>query len=141
MDEYIKKAYTVAFRLTGDKKTACDLSAHAIVEVSGRKDLNKEISKDMIKFTALRVCALYLEGCVEPFFESNCNNASEIREAILGLRPECRIVIVWKDLLGYRLPELMQVTGKSITELNDELSHARTQIKKNLEMNMLQSSF
>jgi len=142
MDEFFKKIYNISFRLTGDKKTACKLSSHAILEMSGGTDLNKEISEGIIKSAALRVCVLFLKSYNELVFKNNCNDSPvEIQEAILGLKPECRIVIVWKDLLGYQLSDLMQVTGKSIKELTDELSQARMQLKKSLEVNMLQSSY
>lgn len=141
MDEYFKKIYTIAFRLTGDKKTACKLSAHAILEVSGEIDINSEISEGIIKSSALGVCALFLKSHNELCSENDFTDRSlEIQDAVLGLEPESRIIIVWKDLLGYQLSDLIQVTSKSIKELTGELSQARMQVKKSLEVNMLQSS-
>lgn len=142
MNVYFKKIYTVAFRLTGNKKAACELTAQAISNLSGKIDTNNKISDCMFKSTVLEVCSLFLQKydmCSDEFdFDNNSKDKSyEIQKALLSLNSTSRIIIVWKDFLGFQLSDLIHIINKDRTELNAELSHARIQIKQNLEIHIL----
>lgn len=59
MNVYFKKIYTIAFRLTGNKKVVYELTVQAILEQSGKTDTNDKISDCMFKSTALEVAASF----------------------------------------------------------------------------------
>jgi DNA-directed RNA polymerase specialized sigma24 family protein len=141
MNVYFKKIYTVAFRLTGNKKAAYELTAQAILEQSGKADTNDEISDCIFKSAALEVCKLFLtkcDACYDEFdFVYNSKDKTyEIQKTLLSLKPVSRIIIIWKDFLGFQLSDLTQIINKDRTGLNDELSRARMQIKHNLNMHI-----
>lgn len=142
IDVYFKKIYTVAFRLTGNKKAACELTAQAILKLSGKIDTNNKISDHIFKSAALEVCSLFWKKydvrSGVPDFDCNSNDKTyEIQKTLLSLKPVSRIIIIWKDLLSFQLSDLAHIINKDITELNDELSCARMQLKQNLGMHTL----
>jgi len=139
MNIYIKKIYTVAFRLTGNKKAAYELTSEAILKLSGKKDINDKISDCIFKSTALEVCSLFLKKyvtCSDELdfdFDNNSKDKTyEIQNTLLSLKPVSRIIIIWKDFLGFQLSDITQIINKDRTELNYELSRARMQIKHNM---------
>lgn len=137
MNVYFKKIYTIAFRLTGDKNVANDLTTQAILELSSKTDKNDKISDFIFKSTALEVCKLFLAKCDACYdeFHFDCNSKDktyEIQKTLLMLKPVSRIIIIWKDFLGFQLSDLTQIINKDRTGLNYELSHARMQIKHNM---------
>jgi len=145
-DVYFKKVYTVAFRLTGDKKAACELAVHAVIKPAGGSGMSNKISAGEFKSTALDVCRLFLErqdaysgGTISDIniFNWPKDRTSEIQRTILNLKPINRIIIIWKDILGFQLYDLLSVTNIGRNELNAGLSHARMQIKKNAGRNLL----
>ncbi|MGD9569272.1 MAG: hypothetical protein AB7V48_13355 [Sedimentibacter sp.] len=92
MNAYLKKIYKVAFRLTGNKKAACELTAQAILEQSGKTDINDKISDCIFKSTALEVCSLFLKkydiGSDEFDFDYNSKDKTyEIQKSLLSLKP------------------------------------------------------
>lgn len=142
MNVYFKKIYTVAFRLTGNKKAAYELTEQAILELSGKTNTNDKISDCMFKSTALEVCNLFLKkyDIYSDEFDLDYNSKDktyEIQKNLLSLKPMNRIIIIWKDLLSFQLSDLVHIINKDRTELNDELSRARMQIKHNLNMHIL----
>lgn len=146
MDVYFKKIYTVAFRLTGDKKIACELAMQAILKMDGKKDANNMISDCILKNTALEACRLFLEKydtCSDELnfdyhrFINSKNEIYEIQKVLSYLNSVDRIIIVWKDLLGFQLSDLEHILNKDKTELNTALSHARMLIKQNFDMQIL----
>ncbi|MGB4438519.1 MAG: hypothetical protein WBJ13_04690 [Sedimentibacter sp.] len=114
-DVYLKKVYTVAFRLTGDKKAACELAVHAVIKSAGGSGMSNNIH----------------------IFNWPKDKTSEIQRAILNLNPINRTIIIWKDILGFQLSDLLPVTNTGKNELNAGLSHARMQIKQNAGRNIL----
>lgn len=142
MNIYFKKIYTVAFRLTGNKKTACELTTQAILKLSDKIDTNSKISDYIFKSTVLEVWSLFWKKydiCSDEFdFDNNSKDKPhEIQKALLSLDAVSRIIIVWKDFLGFQLSDLIHIINKDRTELNAELSHARMQIKKSFDMHVL----
>ncbi len=137
MNVYFKKIYTVAFRLTGNRKVAYELTAQAILELSGKTDTNDKISDYIFKSTAFEVCKQFLTKCDARYdefdFDYNSKDKTyEIQKTLLSLKPVSRIIIIWKDFLNFQLSDLTQIINKDRTELNYELSHARMQIKHNM---------
>jgi len=146
MDVYFKKVYTVAFRLTGDKKAACELAVYAVIKSAGGTGMSNNISAGAFKSTALEVCRLFLEGHDTysggtisdiHIFNWPKDKTSEIQRAILNLNPINRTIIIWKDILGFQLSDLLPVTNTGRNELNAGLSHARMQIKQKAGRNLL----
>jgi len=136
---YLKKIYTVAFRLTGDKKAACELASLAILKLAGETDVNDKISDCIFKSAALEVCSLFLEKYGTCFGELNFNyqiysdlkdRANEIQKVLLKLEPVSRMLIIWKDMLGFQLSDLLLITNADINELNAGLSNARCSLSK-----------
>jgi DNA-directed RNA polymerase specialized sigma24 family protein len=137
MNVYFKKIYTVAFRLTGNEKTAYELTSEAILELSGKTDINDKITDCIFKSTALEVCSLFLKKyatCSDELdFDNNSKDKTyEIQKTLLSLNPVSRIIIVWKDFLNFQLSDLTQIINKDKTELNYELSRARMHIKNSM---------
>lgn len=142
IDVYFKKTYTAAFRLTGDKKAACELTTQAISNLSDKIDTNNIITDCIFKSTVLEVCVLFLQKydmcSVEFDFNYNSKDKSQkIQKALLSLDTVNRIIIVWRDFLSFQLSDLVHIINKDRTELNAELSNARMQVKQSLSMNIL----
>ncbi len=138
INDYFKKIYTVAFRLTGSKKSACELTEQAISSMYGKIDT--EISDCIFKSTVLELCALFLQRydgkCYDELeFDHNPKDKlHEIQKALLSLTAVSRTIIIWKDFLGFQLSDLIHIINKDRTELNTELFHARMQVKEALSM-------
>ncbi len=148
MDEYFfKKIYTIAFRLTGKENAACELATIAIVKVVKELDLNKQATSYVFKSTVLEVCKIFMEES-----DAEINNLSTntnihsftkpkdevqaLQEALLKLKPLCRITVMWKDILGFQLEEMLHIININKKELSRELSCGRRQLKGDLFENI-----
>jgi len=142
-ENFIKRIYTIAFRLTGKENTACELTTDAIVKTVKDLELDKQSASYAFKFAALEVCRMFLEES-----ETNFNNIKtldaihsftkpkdevlSLQEAFLNLKPLCRITIIWKDILGFQLDDMLPIVNINKKELRRELSCGRHQLKEEL---------
>ncbi len=138
MNEYVyyKKLYTIAFRLTGEEQAACKLI---------NKTLSLMICKDNnyppknLKLTILQMLKLYIEQ--EDLFYIALHNYSKeiintedrilkLQRALLELNPISRVLIIWKDLLGFKIDEILHIIPLTKEELYAELTRSYRVLKK-----------
>ncbi|MGD9568290.1 MAG: hypothetical protein AB7V48_08180 [Sedimentibacter sp.] len=132
LDNYFKKVYTVAFRLTGDENKAANLAYNAISSSYYTLNVGDKVDSNMLNNTAKEVCRLFLtesDKGNEIFrrFENKTFDDS-FQEALMSLNPLCRTMIVWRDVLGRNLVE-MNITKHTKQELYLELNNARRLMK------------
>lgn len=128
LDIYLKKVYTVAFRLTGDENKALSLAQNAIdMNVSNMCD---KVDSTTFAVSAMEVCRLFLEEMhhsVYSGFELG-ENMSSFQDALMCLNPLGRTAVVWRDVLGRSLDEISAM-GYNKNELYYELNRGRRSIK------------
>ncbi len=129
MELFFKKVYTVAFRLTGEVSAAAELATSAITHTI--KESNESyITANMFKTTILELVKIFLNkpctGCGD--------NLEGIQSALLKLKPINRSVIIWKDVLGYKVSDNMPVANYSCEELLRELNCGRKELKSYINL-------
>lgn len=134
INEYFKKTYTVAFRLTGDEAEACEMAFGAIKRVSAGTELSDRISFGMLQDTAEEICSIFLSEYDEnnqilKESEHSGSKAEPFQNALMALSPLSRTAIVWRDVLGFKIDD-MTAARHSGPELYSELNKARRQMKE-----------
>ncbi|HHY99890.1 MAG TPA: hypothetical protein PLV23_01485 [Sedimentibacter sp.] len=122
LQEYIKKVYTIAFRLTGDETSAGDVASLAIKrKADAIKDI---IDTSILHETAREVFSIFL---TEPdkYTGLSTHNHSPIQNQLMALEPLSRTALVWKDIMGYNIGDLEIITNCSKSELYEKLNTAR----------------
>ncbi len=124
--EYIKKIYTIAFRLTGEETTANEMATFAINK--NINNLKEEIDSSILHMTAKEVCSIFL---VEPDKYNNTsfnNQNNSVQNTLLNLEPLSRAAIVWKDIMGFNINDLVTASNCPKSELYKKLNNARKQL-------------
>jgi hypothetical protein len=130
---FIKKVYTFAFRLTGSENSACILAETAINRMVQTSDLSNNMSEDFFMCIAKDICNIYIsdpefftdEDCEEPEKKADANLLQKI---ILSLEPLNRITIIWKDVYGFSLNEIIPAVNQPYNILQQVLASTRRQI-------------
>lgn len=130
---FIKKVYAFAFRLTGSENSACILAETAINRMVQASDLNNNMSEDFFMCIAKDICNIYIsdfksftdEGCEE---HDKKADASLLQKIILSLEPLNRITIIWKDVYGFSLNEIIPAVNQPYSILQQVLASTRRQI-------------
>lgn len=135
VNEFLKKVYTVAFRLTGDEMKAGDMAIVAIKCASSGLTLSDKISDGMLQRASKEVCRLFLSEADNNIqelkrFEQNNSNTELFQNALMDLSPLSRAAIVWRDILGFKIDDMTEIHSKH--ELYSELNNARRMIRENL---------
>lgn len=137
VNEYCKKIYTVAFRLTGDENKAVDVADIAIKRALSGHKLPDKITINILQSTAKEVCKIYLfesnENDILKKFEQNNSKTGLFQNALMTLNPLSRATIIWRDVLGFNISEITEEKF-SKQQLYRELNDARKKIK---EQNLL----
>mgnify|MGYP001114666372 CR=1 FL=1 len=122
LQEYIKRVYTIAFRLTGDKTSAGDMASLAIKRKADT--LKDNIDANILNETAREVFSIFL---TEPdkYTSLSSHNHSPIQKQLMALEPLTRTALVWKDIMGYNIGDLEIITNCSKSELYEKLNMAR----------------
>ena len=124
MELYFKKVYTVAFRLTGEAKAASEIATSAITHTIKKSNEDYRITANMFQSTIQELVKIFLaEPC------TGCDDIEEIQRALLKLKPINRVVVIWKDVLGYELSDNMPAADYSCEELLWELNCGRKELK------------
>lgn len=125
MELFYKKVYTVAFRLTGDEKNAENIAESAIIKIN--KELNEEFkaTENTFQLTILELIKIFLNTPLSYY------NNKGIQSALLKLKPITRVVVIWKDVLGYNLKDNNPIANYSYEELYRELNYGRKYLKDN----------
>lgn len=134
VNEYFKKVYNVAFRLTSDELKSVDMAYMAIRSSFSGIKMTDKVSISMFQITAKEICRLFLQetdDSIQIFkrFEQNNLKDELFQNALMTLNPLKRTAIVWSDVLGYKISDMPE-TKYSKQELYSELNNARRQIKE-----------
>ena len=124
--EYIKKVYTIAFRLTGEESSADDMASIAINNISYNiKEDN--IDLNILHNTAKEVCNIFL---LEPdkYCSKTFTNQITVQNTLLNLEPLTRAAVVWKDIMGFNINDLAAASNCPKLELYKKLNSARKQL-------------
>lgn len=130
---FIKKVYAFAFRLTGSENSACILAEAAINRMVQASDLSNNMSEDFFMCIAKDICNIYINN-PESFTYEDCEEHDEkadanlLQKIILSLEPLNRITIIWKDVYGFSLNEIIPVVNQPYNILQQVLSSSRRQL-------------
>ncbi len=132
-NNFIKKVYTVAFRLTGDVTKADYLAFKAINASYSTLKLSDMETSHMFEKSVMEVFGLFLSeskntGEVFKIFKEIPYD-EPFQEALMSLKPLSRATVVWRDVLGRSLEE-MNMIGYNKKELYSELNNGRRFIKE-----------
>jgi len=132
LDNYLKKVYNVAFRLTGDENKAANLAFEAINSCSYTLDISDKVDSAIFNISAKEVCRLFLTDYDKgnELFRRFENNTYEYpyQRALMSLSPLRRTLIVWRDVLRLSLDD-MKIEDYNVKELYFELNKGRKLIK------------
>lgn len=127
--EYIKKVYTIAFRLTGEESSANYVATLAVDR--NANEIKEDIDLSILHITAKEVCSIFL---MQPDkysgTTSNNQNKGFIQSTLLTLEPISRAAIVWRDIMGFNINDLVIASNCSKSELYKKLNDARKQLLK-----------
>ncbi|MDD3227290.1 MAG: hypothetical protein PHG56_07095 [Tissierellia bacterium] len=122
--EYIRKVYTIAFRLTGDETSAEDVAALAINR--NANIIKENIDSSTLHITTKEVCGIFLMEYDKYSSESFYNkNNTLIQNKLMTLEPLSRTAVVWKDIMGYKIKDLAMISNCTKSELYKKLNNAR----------------
>ncbi len=134
-NEYFCKAYTIAFRLTGEERIASQMAALAI-ENTAPEMSSGDVPSIMLKDTAGEILRIFLS---EPNFQTFYFNKTlndtvysknlMLQKAVLSLEPINRAAIVWRDMLGFKIDDLAVAAKCSKQTLYCELNNARRHLR------------
>ena len=125
---FFKKVYTVSFRLTGQEQVAEEIASQAIIHIfkEMNEDYKEKVTENMLRLTILELMRLFLSNP-----STDCNdNVSGVQSALLELKPVNRAVVIWKDVLGYKIHDNIPVSDYTYEELYKELVRGRKELKK-----------
>lgn len=108
IDLFFKKIYTVAFRLTGEEQFSEEISSQAIIHTFKEMNEDYKVTENMIHLAVIELIKIFLSNPI-PISHSN-NNLKGIKRAILELKPKNRVVVVWKDVLGYEIHDNIPIS-------------------------------
>jgi len=128
INEYFNKVYTIAFRLTGEEFQASDMAVHAIERTASKINTSETVPSNMLLHTAKEVCRIFLQESQYKQTHKETKN-EPLQNALLTLEPLNRTTIVWKDVLGFKIDDLVLAVDCSKQELYCELNNARMQMK------------
>lgn len=129
MEAYFNRIYAVAFKLTGDEEIAEEISTKAILKTISNFNSETEITVGMFKLTILELYKIYL---IMPKARYN-DNLKGIQSALLKLKPVNRALVIWKDILGFKLSDNTPLSG-SYGELYNELTYGRKELKEHISV-------
>ncbi len=129
MELFFKKVYTVAFRLTGEENAAAEMATLAITHTIEDANESNITRSNSFQSTILELMRIFLSN---PSIDCN-DNITGVQCALLKLKPIKRSVIVWKDVLGYKVSDNTPVADYSCDELLGELCCGRKELKDYLK--------
>lgn len=124
--EYIRKVYTIAFRLTGEESLADDMASVAIGNIANNINADN-IDLNILHNTAKEVCSIFL---LEPnkYNKTSLNNQNTVQSFLLNLEPLSRAAVVWRDIMGFNINDLVAASNCPKSELYKKLNNARKQL-------------
>lgn len=139
INDLLKQVYTVAFRLTGREEAAAALvrAALPLTEEAPRWQQNPLPVHYLIK-SAREVCRLFLhqpggekEG-IKAALAAAPGQQQTVQAALLSLEPLPRVVVVWRDVAGFPVTELVPLVQQPVEDLYRILGQGRRELQKQL---------
>jgi hypothetical protein len=127
---YFKKVYTVAYRLTGDREIAEEISELAIINTVSQLNENYKVTASLLQLTILELFKIFLKMTI-----SQCHDDLIIQNSLLKLNPVNRVVVVWKDVLGYQISSNIPIADYTYDGLVVELLRGRRELKELINLN------
>ncbi len=126
IEVYFKKVYTVAYRLIGEEEIAVEIAELAITNTAKQLNEDYKLTASILQLTILELVKIFLE-----MPKSHCNdNLKGIQKALLNLKPLSRAVVIWKDVMGYKLSGNTPVPDCTYEKLVEELVCGRRYLKE-----------
>jgi|GEM_PF-341210 len=128
MELYFKKVYTVAYRLIGEEGAASEMAASAITHTIKEPSSDHKVTANTFQSTIIELVKIFLaQPC------TGCNeNLIGIQSALLKLKPINRAIVIWKDVLGYKVSDNMPVADYSREDLLGALNCGRKELKEHI---------
>ncbi len=133
---FLKKVYSAAYMLTGKEKNACEMASLAINKSVKNLIPNNQMEENIFKSTIIELVDIFLNTQNICYNDTN-DDISNIQEALLNLNPIRRAVIVWKDVLGFRIEDNIPAENYTRQELLIELSLGRRELKNILQIRLV----
>lgn len=131
-NKFIKKVYTLAYWLTGDEGMADDMVTLAVSKNANYIREN-DIDSSILHITAREVCSIFLMQHDKYNNRISNHKGTHIQKALLTLEPLSRTTLVWRDMLGYNINDLVIVSNFTKEELYQELNVARKQMLESMK--------
>lgn len=122
---YFKKVYTVAYRLTGDREIAEEISELAITNTVSQLNENYKVTSSLLQLTILELFKIFLKMTISQYHDDLI-----IQNSLLKLKPVNRVVVVWKDVLGYQISSNIPIADYTYDGLVVELLRGRRELKE-----------
>ena len=123
--EYIRKVYTLAYRLTGEEASALDVTSLAVQNnaINIKED---SIDLNILYKTAAEVCSIFLSDPDKYISGDKSKNMDlPMQTALLSLEPLSRTAVVWRDVMGFKIDDLAAASNCPKSELYKKLHSAR----------------
>lgn len=122
---YFKKVYTVAYRLTGNREIAEEISELAITNTVSQLNEDYKVTASLLQITLLELFKIFLKMTI-----SQSHDDLIIQNSLLQLKPVNRVVVVWKDVLGYQISSNIPIADYTYDGLVVELLRGRRELKE-----------
>ena len=147
MDKYEKKLFNTALRILGDEEDAMDATQTAFVKVYQKLDrfdssyrffswiyrilLNESynVLNHRKRFEKLESGIIHTSKNPEEAY-SDIETGETIQAAIMGLKPDYRVVVVLKHFQGMSYREMSDVVGVAEKTIKSRLFEARRQLRE-----------
>lgn len=110
--------------MTGEENSAWSVASLAINKYLN--NIKEDVDVEILNTTAKEVCKIFL--LQEENIIKNKDTALDIQSSLLALDTLGRITIVWRDILGYNISDLAEISKHSKSELYKILNNARKQL-------------
>jgi DNA-directed RNA polymerase specialized sigma24 family protein len=124
--------------LTGEERIASQMAVLAIENTAPEMNTG-DVPSIMLKDTAMEILKIFLS---EPYFQTfyfnktagdtACSEHILLQKAVLSLEPISRAVVVWRDMLGFKIDDLTLAAKCPKKTLYIELNNARKILKNHL---------
>ncbi|HHY37159.1 MAG TPA: hypothetical protein GX518_05675 [Firmicutes bacterium] len=139
ISDLLQQLYTVAFRLTGQEEAAAALVRAALpLPGEARQWPQNPLPAQYIMKSAREVCRLFLrrpvpeKGPAAATLPGPACRKQAVQAALLTLEPLPRVVVVWRDVVGFPVSELVPLVQQPVEDLYRILGQGRRELKKQL---------
>lgn len=132
MDLFFKKVYTVAFRLIAEEEMAEEMATQAIIYTFKGFNKNNKVTENMLQLTIMELIKIFLNS---PNMYCN-DNLEGVQKALIALKPVNRALVIWKDVLGYKIHDNIPLSNFSYEMLYKELVCGRKELKEYISSNI-----